>query len=101
MDYARLHSHMQCVEMLTEAGGVATEDIRGMAALTIQTAYRGYKARALRLELASRNHAAICLAKHIRGFLQRRRFAEMRRQHYAAIKIQAFYRYCNSQKYIV
>lgn len=43
VDYARLHRHTHCVEILTAAGGVATEEIRGMAALTIQTAYRGYR----------------------------------------------------------
>lgn len=43
MDYARQCNHTKCVEILTEAGGVGTEDIRGMAALTIQTAYRGYR----------------------------------------------------------
>ncbi len=43
VDYARLHGHTECVEMLMEAGGVASEDIRSMAATTIQTAYRGFR----------------------------------------------------------
>ena len=43
VDYARLHNHLECVEILTSAGGVATEDIRGLAALTIQTVYRGFR----------------------------------------------------------
>ncbi len=43
VDYARLHSHTHCADILTAAGSVATEEIHGMAALTIQTAYRGHR----------------------------------------------------------
>jgi len=43
LDYARLRNHSECVDLLTSAGGVATEDIEGMAALTIQRTYRGFK----------------------------------------------------------
>ena len=129
MDYARLYGHTACVETLSEGGGMATEEIRSIAALTIQTAYRGYRcsvnhssvthnrtplicmsmtdqescsfhiipfissrSRVLYSELTLKHQAAIILTKHVRGFLQRRKFAKVKRQQYAAIKIQAYIR---------
>ncbi len=50
------------------------------------------RARLLREELTLKTKAAICLAKNVRGFLQRMKFAEIKKRHHSAIKIQALYR---------
>lgn len=43
MDYALLNNHEDCVDILTQAGGLLIGDIRTMAAVSIQTIYRGYR----------------------------------------------------------
>lgn len=43
MDYAVLNSHEECVKILRERGGKTIAEIRDIAALCIQTVYRGYR----------------------------------------------------------
>ena len=43
MDYALLNNHEECVEILRGRGGSTISEIKEIAALCIQTAYRGYR----------------------------------------------------------
>ena len=38
-----MNGHTDCVDILVQAGGVSTEGIRSMAAVSIQTAFRGHR----------------------------------------------------------
>ena len=50
------------------------------------------RARVLYSKLTSENHAVTVIAAHFRGYWQRKKYKELKRRHYAAIKIQAFIR---------
>ena len=43
VDYARLHNQNVCADILANAGGVTTQTIKEMAAVSIQATYRGYR----------------------------------------------------------
>ena len=43
LDYAAMNGHEDCVEILTQAGALFTDEIRTMAAVCIQTAYRAHQ----------------------------------------------------------
>ena len=119
LDYARLHNQNVCADILANAGGITTQTIKEMAAVSIQAAYRGYRcvgtqerslhccasiqlfhnlllqhfrARVLYSKLTSENCAVTVIAAYFRGYWQRKRYKELKRRHYAAIKIQAFIR---------
>ena len=51
------------------------------------------RARRLRETLKIQSRAVTVLASHMRTFLQKKRFVEMKRRQYAATKIQAVFRY--------
>ena len=52
-----------------------------------------YRARRLRATLKQQSQAVTVLAKHMRTYLQQKRYGEMKKRHYAAIKIQAVFRW--------
>ncbi len=43
MDFAVMNGHVDCVDILTQAGALATDGIRALAAVSIQSAYRAYR----------------------------------------------------------
>lgn len=42
-DYALLNNHKECVQILRDRGGMTISEIKEIAALHIQTAYRGHR----------------------------------------------------------
>lgn len=38
-----MNGHADCADILVQAGGVSTDGIRSMAAVSIQTAFRGHR----------------------------------------------------------
>ena len=52
-----------------------------------------YRARRLRATLKQQSQAVTVLAKHMRTYLHQKRYGEMKKRHYAAIKIQAVFRW--------
>ena len=52
------------------------------------------RARKLRESLKIQSQAVTVIAAHVRSFLQKKRYLEIKRRHYAAIKIQAVFRCC-------
>lgn len=42
LDYARLHGHNLCADLLVEAGGLVSSSIKEMAAITIEANFRGH-----------------------------------------------------------
>lgn len=43
VDYAMLNNHEECVQVLSERGGVSISAIKVEAAICIQSVYRGYR----------------------------------------------------------
>eukprot|EP00731_Ephydatia_muelleri_P038668 Em0853g4a len=92
LDYARLHDHTPCADLLVEAGGLVSASIKEMAAITIQANFRGHMARKLRKKLVTQSRAVTVISAAFRGYCQRKHYKQKKRELEAAIKIQAFYR---------
>lgn len=43
MDLAVINSHIDCMDVLTQGGALTTTEIRSLAAVSLQTAYRAYR----------------------------------------------------------
>eukprot|EP00912_Choanoflagellata_sp_UC4_P000795 UC4_evm2s499 len=101
-DYAAVNNHEDVLNIIVHAGGVSVVNLRDMAAISLQSCYRGYKDRKKmktthpdfmeKMKQKYVNEAVITVQKTFKRFKAQKLFKERIAHNKAAIKIQAAFK---------